>query len=677
MVSTHRWLLNCTIAALVSFAAPALVLAQGFSDDFESYTAGQPLPGPPWYNWEGGTLVTVDGVRLYDEPGNGANGSAKFIGLGEEEPVRWFDTPFDVKDRIVDFTFYLKSSSTAQFDMFAGSMEGAPGPYERPGKQYGINIGAIYVVANIGDNTGTVTYANQQLSNFVGDAVTWNEIRIRLINRSLSGRMGTGELFVNGVRTNQEYIWKLDAEGFNGVDFYGEDWARGYLLDDISIVQNGMADPLPYAIPDYVYPGVRTTSGGITSDGVRYLYVLGGENSAGTAGSTELWRFDTVDETWTQLQSNPPVPDPLNPEAVLTSMVERAALTTAGAQGKLSLTLNAYDHGGDHPWQIEYDVATAAWSEPTSPGPGLGSHDVFLDAAAMGNRIYASINPSQGGALIYDAETRTFLSRQGDPNRFPYGVRYGMDFAYADDGNNWLYGLGGRDRDPDPEVDDWVGIICRYDVTQAPPGTWDAPGGVTWYSDLPVAWPNPGYQQGQHALTYVPEGINTIYFLHGEWGDAGLYKVQVEGGALFAAVGKSDDLYRYDIATDTWTTLVDAIPFVFGDVDFNDDMTFGCPVSDIPGDVDGNGVVDGLDLTAVLTAWETTPGDPLWNENADLDDNNVVDGLDLTEVISNWTVASAAAAPEAVASEVVTSDTTTKRGPGNVARGKGNVKRNN
>ena len=66
-----------------------------------------------------------------------------------------------------------------------------------------------------------------------------------------------------------------------------------------------------------------------------------------------------------------------------------------------------------------------------------------------------------------------------------------------------------------------------------------------------------------------------------------------------------------------------------------------------PGDVDGNGVVDGLDLTAVLTAWETKPGDPLWSPAADLDDNNIVDGLDLTEVISNWTVAPGSATSEA------------------------------
>ena len=653
MTAAHKWLLSCAVVAFC-LVAPTLAPAQGFSDDFESYTAGVPLPGPPWFNWYGGTLG-LDDARLYDEPGpppNGANGSAKFIGLGGE-PIRWFDNPFDAKDRIVDFTFYLKSSTTAQFHMFAGSMEGAPGPYVEPGKQYNVNIGAIYVTANIGDNTGWVNYAGQVLNNFIGDAVTWNEIRVRLISRSLSGRMGTGELFVNGVGTGQEYIWSLDPEGLNGVDFYGLDYSRGYLLDDISIVQNGFADPLPYAIPDYAYPGNKTSGGGIESDGVRYLYILGGRNSGGT-GSTELWRFDTVDETWTQIPNSPTVTDPDNPARVMVGMVDRAALTTAGPEGRISLTVTEAFHS-QNPWSVDYDIATGVWLAPVGPGVDFNSWDVSLDAAAAGDRVFASINPSQTGMTIYDAETRTFLGRQGDPNKFPFGVRYGMDFAYADDGNNWLYGLAGRQSSPDV----WVATICRYDITQAPPGSWDAPGGSTWYSDLPVAWPNPGYEQGQSALTYVPEGINTIYFLHSEWGDAGLYKVEVEGGALFAAVGGSDDLYRYDIATDTWTTIVDAIPFVFGDVSLDDDMTFGCPVSEIPGDVDGNGVVDGLDLTAVLTAWETIPGDPLWNENADLDDNNVVNGLDLTEVISNWTVAAAASSEPA---------------SGKVKPGKGNVK---
>jgi len=55
------------------------------------------------------------------------------------------------------------------------------------------------------------------------------------------------------------------------------------------------------------------------------------------------------------------------------------------------------------------------------------------------------------------------------------------------------------------------------------------------------------------------------------------------------------------------------------------------------GDVDGNGVVDGLDLTALLSAWECVPGDPFWDPAADLDGNGIIDGLDLTEVIANWT----------------------------------------
>jgi outer membrane protein assembly factor BamB len=67
-------------------------------------------------------------------------------------------------------------------------------------------------------------------------------------------------------------------------------------------------------------------------------------------------------------------------------------------------------------------------------------------------------------------------------------------------------------------------------------------------------------------------------------------------------------------------------------------------VPGLPGDVDGNGVVDGLDLTAVISAFGTIPGDSLWNEDADLDCNGIVDGLDLTAVISNWTVSGAAAA---------------------------------
>jgi len=139
-----------------------------------------------------------------------------------------------------------------------------------------------------------------------------------------------------------------------------------------------------------------------------------------------------------------------------------------------------------------------------------------------------------------------------------------------------------------------------------------------------------------------------------------------EDGELYAATTNVwDTLAVYDLGTGDFIHVASQ-----EEVGWNEALsslytstTAGGPV---PGDVDGNGVVDGLDLTAVLTAWETTPGDPLWDPDADLDDNNIVDGLDLTEVISNWTTQ--AGTPPAAATE--------QSGPGTGAtRGKGNVKK--
>jgi hypothetical protein len=57
----------------------------------------------------------------------------------------------------------------------------------------------------------------------------------------------------------------------------------------------------------------------------------------------------------------------------------------------------------------------------------------------------------------------------------------------------------------------------------------------------------------------------------------------------------------------------------------------GAPTS-IPGDINGDGVVDGLDLTALMSAWGTS-GSP-----ADLTGDGTVDGFDLTALFSYWTV---------------------------------------
>ena len=80
-------------------------------------------------------------------------------------------------------------------------------------------------------------------------------------------------------------------------------------------------------------------------------------------------------------------------------------------------------------------------------------------------------------------------------------------------------------------------------------------------------------------------------------------------------------------------------------------------------------------LTRILAAWKTMPGDPLWNPYADLDGNGGVDGLDLTEVISNWgNVLTGCPAAASLASDSSTAETP-GRSPGNVKSGKGNARR--
>lgn len=59
-------------------------------------------------------------------------------------------------------------------------------------------------------------------------------------------------------------------------------------------------------------------------------------------------------------------------------------------------------------------------------------------------------------------------------------------------------------------------------------------------------------------------------------------------------------------------------------------VTFTPPASN-PADINGDGAVNGLDLTALLGAWGTGTA------SADIDASGTVDGLDLTQLLAAWT----------------------------------------
>ena len=57
-----------------------------------------------------------------------------------------------------------------------------------------------------------------------------------------------------------------------------------------------------------------------------------------------------------------------------------------------------------------------------------------------------------------------------------------------------------------------------------------------------------------------------------------------------------------------------------------------------PADLNGDGVVDGLDLGTLLAQWSGLPGSPVCPCSADLDGNGVVDGLDLGQLLADWSI---------------------------------------
>jgi hypothetical protein len=83
------------------------------------------------------------------------------------------------------------------------------------------------------------------------------------------------------------------------------------------------------------------------------------------------------------------------------------------------------------------------------------------------------------------------------------------------------------------------------------------------------------------------------------------------------------------------------IRWINGDVDIMKNVPVNqvlhvSPIDAVIGDLDGDSIVSGADLTILLGMWGACIGDPEAC-NADLDGNGAVDGADLTLMLGNWT----------------------------------------
>ena len=73
-------------------------------------------------------------------------------------------------------------------------------------------------------------------------------------------------------------------------------------------------------------------------------------------------------------------------------------------------------------------------------------------------------------------------------------------------------------------------------------------------------------------------------------------------------------------------------PFNYLNMD-NDVWRFAPPPKGCPADFNGDGLVDGFDVTVLLGAWGTAPPTP---EAVDLNGDQLVDGTDLAILIAAW-----------------------------------------
>ncbi len=60
------------------------------------------------------------------------------------------------------------------------------------------------------------------------------------------------------------------------------------------------------------------------------------------------------------------------------------------------------------------------------------------------------------------------------------------------------------------------------------------------------------------------------------------------------------------------------------------------PISRLPGDITGDGVVDWLDVGALADAWLTTTGAPNWNAQADMVSDGIINFFDFAVLAQNW-----------------------------------------
>jgi len=640
------WARNCAyilplLLAVSAFGADTTI----YTSDFESDTIGAAPAG--WYDID-------DGAATPNPAGSvvvaGGDGDTKSFTVGDYyagiASFTTFSNGFDVNNRQVDITFSIKGDPGKEgmatyagwFGAWGGSIDPASTGYPFPQEMTNFNANGDWTSQTAPDVGLTPTQYDagfQFPGHVMKDGTTWNTVRIESIVRNTNF---TGGDMIGQTRVVVSYVdsslvtqtwtspyanFQLDSTGLTGFAAYtarngaGNEW----FIDNLSVVQRETLASAPdnFPTPDTMLPGAKATKGGgITSDGGRYFYATGGDGAGGA-----IYRYDVLTDTWTTLTARPTVRTQTEASGPVTyNDSDEAHGLSIDANGKI--VVMAGPAQGSWPScnnAYVYDIATDTWAPVVVGNPGMivppptataGTFEKPVCAEAVGTSTYSMIVPGQGGFTEFDTTTSLYVTGQwgvigASP---PNNKSWGADMAAV---GSFLYALNGKN-----DATSGNGELHVFDPSA---GTWAADGTL---ADMPVP-----ASATQNALAYVDDKFASIVVLHGDWGLGGLYEIRIDqGGALFAAVGGTDDLFRYDIATDNWTTLTDVLPFTFAD---GDDICAGLLLW---GDTNRDGSVNLLDLGNMADHWGDTTSVG-WAEG-DLNGDGVVNLLDLGIMADAW-----------------------------------------
>jgi hypothetical protein len=289
--------------------------------------------------------------------------------------------------------------------------------------------------------------------------------------------------------------------------------------------------------------------------------------------------------------------------------------------------------GDNRRWFYRYIISENSWQALANTPADQGEGDAIAWVNTE-NNVYATIGGEQ--RLTYLVRYNPSINSWSDePANPPAGMGDGASLSWA--GGDFLFALRGEFSESSPLYDFW-----RYSIQNN-----------VWVSltDIPAS-PHSGGSGG------VGDGGSLLYI--GFWVENQANYIYALSGNQAHPDGIPDNrTYRYSISADSWERLADLpfgvgyyvgsrLGFVNGHVyawqgdpstwsGGGDDLAKG-PVEVTPllGDVDGDRDVDSFDLSALNSAYGSTPTKPNWNPNCDINSDGKVDAKDLHLLGKNY-----------------------------------------